>query len=134
MFDREHAPDLPDLLICLLSRYQIMAGEDHGSKVPQPFPSNLHRGPETGIERSGDPCRTEIAPVVEVGEWFGRLEGEDFGKVPAYIEVEEGDDDGLPGSEMWFQKKGKSTKERRAIFIAAGSESVMAMDEYMQNT
>ena len=101
MFNREHAPDLSDFFICLFSCYQVVAGEDHGSNVPQPFPSDLHGGPEARVERSGDPCGTEIATIVEVGERFRGLEGEDFGKVPAYVEVEKGDDDGLPGSEMW---------------------------------
>lgn len=102
MFDREHAPHFPDLLICLLGRYQVVASEDHRCNVPQPFPPDLHRGPEARVERSSDPCGTEIATIIEVGEGFGRLEREDFGKVPAYVEIEKSDDDGLPGSHMWF--------------------------------
>ena len=123
MFDREHASHLPDLLICLLGCYQVVAGEDHRSNVPQPFPSDLHGGPEARIERSSDPCGAEIATIVEVGERFGRLEREDFGKVPTYVEVEKGDDNGLPRSEMRLEEERKAAEEGRAIFVTTGSPS-----------
>lgn len=99
MIDGENGADLPDLLIGLFGRDEVVDGEDDGGQISYSLAADAHGTPEAGVQGRGDPCGTEIRSIVQVCQGFRRFEADKFGKVAAGVEPEKGQDNGLPGSE-----------------------------------
>lgn len=98
MIDSQYTAYLPDLLICLLRANQVVYRADEAEKIPCPFPLNVHRGPEAGVQRCGDIGGPEIRTRIEIGERFWTLQPNDLAEIAGHVEPEECKDKGLPGS------------------------------------
>ena len=109
----------PDLLIGLLCGEKIVYGEDHGSEVSQPFSLYSHGSPEACVQAGCDPCGTEIGSIVEIGQWLWRFKTTYFGEVARDVEPEQCNDKRLPGGQALRETGRESSKEWRAMLIAA---------------
>jgi len=117
--DGQHRSHFAHLLVGLFCRDEVVDGEDHAGQVADPLALDLHRAPEAGIQRRGDPGRPEVGSRVQVGQGFRRLQADDFCKVPRDVEVCQGQHHGVPWRQPpLVQPVGQSTEARRAVRVA----------------
>ena len=119
MVHGQSSSHFPDLLIGLLCGEKIVYGENHGSKVSQPFSLYSHGSPEACVQAGCDPCGTEIGSIVEIGQWLWRFKTTYFGEVARDVEPEQCNDKRLPGGQALRETGRESSKEWRAVLIAA---------------
>ena len=106
------------LLVGLLGADQVIEAEDHGQEVADGLAAYAHGGPEAGIQGRGDPCGAEVRAAVEVGEGLWAFEADELSEVAGNVQVEEGDQHGLPDSQLSGDEGGHAADQRRAVTVA----------------
>ena len=118
MIHSERSPNLPNFFVRLLCTYQVIYAEHNRQQIPNALSLDLHSRPEARVQRSCNPCGTEVGARVEICERFGAFETDELAKVASNVQVEESDEDRLPDCEFSREKCRDATKDRRAMTVA----------------